>query len=613
MQSLRAALSKFFLRGASSQPSDQRWVQNRWNDTRARLGASNAEGFRKLARRQKTFILDACHHKRKDEDYVPMLLRGSLPRLLAKPFWSGPVRLLLPTALALVVLALAGCSSSHPPPPPVGNFSNASLTGQYAFSLTGIDPKGAYTARIGSFTADGAGHITGGLVDVLDLSTGQSASIISIAGGSYTIQPNGAGLALLKLDGGALQLSLSLQSSTGGFLIQSDLTATTSGSFSLQAASDFSLGALVNQYVFDLSGVTFVPSGSGAAPISVIGEFNANGTGTISGGVMDTNNGNLMPSGATAISPGTYEMDPTNGATYGRGTISFAGYTFAFYIVSSSQILVMEEDTLGGSAGTATLQSGPVPTQNSQFTGSFVYMVAAASVKGSKGPVARVARFSADGNGGLGSISLDDNNNGRYTHISQGSNITSATYTIDTSNSGSGRGTFTFTDSSAGTFKDVFYVISSSQGVVQETSASIIGGGPISAQSAGPFALSGLAGNYVFNWVGVQLGATTAIPLQEDFTGQYALANSTGTNISGTTDYVELGLSGNLLYTGVDLNGMLTINSESTTNNHYKFAVNGTTSTTINFQTYFVSPSLAYVVTSDSNRTMAGMISQQQQ
>jgi hypothetical protein len=542
-----------------------------------------------------------------------MLLRGSLPRFPSNPFWSCPVRLLLSVWLGLVVLTLAACGGSSPPPPPTGTFSNASLKGQYAFSLTGIDLKGAYTGRIGTFTADGDGNITAGLVDVLDLSTSQAASTIAVTSGSYTIQPTGTGLALLKLNGGALQFSLSLQSSTGGFLIQTDLSATTTGSFSLQTASDFTLGALVNQYVFSLSGITFVPSGSGAAPISVIGEFNANGTGTITGGVMDTNNGNLTPSGATAISPGTYQMDPTYGANFGRGTISFGGYTCAFYVVSSSQLLVMEEDSLGGSAGAATLQSGPAPTQNSQFTGSFVYLVAGSSVKGSRGPVARVAHFATDGNGGLGSISLDDNNNGRYTHVSQGSNITAATYTIDTSNSGSGRGTFTFTDSSAGTFKDVFYVISSSQGLVQETSSGIIGDGPMSAQSAGPFELSGLAGNYVFNWVGVQLGSTTAIPLQEDFTGQYVLANSTGTNISGTTDYVELGLSGNLLYSGVDLNGMLTIASDSSTNNHYKFAVNGSTSTTINFQTYFISPSLAYVVTSDSNRTMSGMISQQQQ
>jgi hypothetical protein len=541
-----------------------------------------------------------------------MFVRGFLPIFPTDRFWSRPVRLLLSAWLGLVLLTLAACGGSSPAPPPSGNFSNASLKGQYAFSSTGIDPKGAYTARIGTFTADGDGNITGGLEDVLDLSTGQPASTISVTGGTYTIQPTGTGLALLNLNGGALQFSLSLESPTAGFLIQSDLTVTTSGSFSLQTASDFSLGALANQYVFNLSGITFVPSGSGAAPISVIGEFNADGAGTISGGIIDTNNGNLTPSGATAIAPGTYQMDPTNGATFGRGTMSFGGYTFAFYIVSSSQILVMEEDTLGGSAGAATLQSGPVPTQNSQFNGSFVYMVAGASVKGSKGPVARVARFTADGNGGLGSISLDDNNNGGYTHISQGSNITNASYVIDTNNPGSGRGTFTFTDSSAGTFKDLFYVISSAQGVVQETSAGVIAGGPISVQSAGPFALSDVAGNYVFDWAGVQLGANTAIPLQEDFTGQYSLANSTSTNIAGTTDYVELGLSGNQFFTGVDLSGMLTINSDSTANNHYKFAVNGSNSTTINFQTYFVSPSMAYVVTSDSNRTMAGMISQQQ-
>jgi len=507
----------------------------------------------------------------------------------------------------LLAVAIIGCGGSTPaPPPPSGNFSNASLKGQYAYLMSGIAAEtGAYIARIGSFTADGAGNISAGLEDVLALSSGQPASVVSFTGGTYAIQPNGRGVISLQAASGGLKLSVALQSANSGFVVQTDLSAASSGSIHLQTPADFSLSALNNQYVFELSGVTFLPNA--AAPISLIGEFNANGSGAVTGGAMDINNGNLAPSGATLIAPGSYAMDPSNGAAFGRGTMAFSGYAFAFYIIDSTHIVILEEDALGGSSGDALLQTGPVPTQNSQFTGSFVYLIGGAFVHGTQGPIARVARFSSDGNGGIGSLSVDDNYNGNYTHTSQASNTS---YAIDTSNPGSGRGTFTFTSSGI-TVNNVFYVISSTQAVVQETTAGVIGGGPMNAQSPGPFALSGLTGNFVFYWSGVQLGANTAIPLEEDFVGQYALANTSSGNIAGATDYFELGLSGTSLFTDVPLAGTLTINGDGTANNLYKFAVNGSPSATVNFQAYFVNPSTAFLVTSDSNRTIAGIISQQ--
>lgn len=519
------------------------------------------------------------------------------------------MRILAAAFVSFAALVVAGCGGSSPaPPPPSGNFSNASLKGQYAYVMSGIEgTTGAHIARIGSFTADGAGNITAGLEDVLNLSTGQPASVIPFTGGTYTVLASGRGLALLKASGSTLQISLTLQSASAGFAIETDLSGATSGPFYLQNPSSFTASALSANYVFDLSGVTFVPSA--AAPISLIGEFNANGAGVISGGLMDSNNGNSTPPGATAIPAGTYAMDPTNGSTFGRGTMSFSGYNFAFYIIDSTHIVILEEDQLGGTSGQAYLQSSPVPTQNSQLTGSFVYLIGGASVTGSQGPIAEAARFTTDGSGSLSAFTLDDNNDGNYTHVSQASN---ASISLDTNNPGSGRGTFVFSNS-GNTYSYVFYLVSSSQAVVQDVSAGIVGDGPLMAQSSGPFTLSNLVGNFALNWSGIQIGANAATPSQEEYVGQYVLSNSSSSNISGLADYANLGLSTSTISTDLGLKGTLTINGDGTANNHYQFAVQASPSFTINFQAYFVNPSTVFMINSDSNRTTVGLIQQQQE
>jgi hypothetical protein len=104
----------------------------------------------------------------------------------------------------------------------------------------------------------------------------------------------------------------------------------------------------------------------------------------------------------------------------------------------------------------------------------------------------------------------------------------------------------------------------------------------------------------------VQLGSSTAVPFEEDFTGQYTLSNATANNIAGVTDYVELGLSSNNLFTNIGLGGTLTVNGDGTANNLYKFALGSSPSTTINFQAYFVNSSTVLLMCSDSARTTAG-------
>src|SRR5690242_7122634 len=85
-------------------------------------------------------------------------------RTAARAIFVKHASLLLAVALASFAAACSSGGSSFPtPPPPTGKFSNASLKGTYAFSMSGTDASaniGAFIARVGSFVADGSGGIS---------------------------------------------------------------------------------------------------------------------------------------------------------------------------------------------------------------------------------------------------------------------------------------------------------------------------------------------------------------------------------------------------------------------------------------------------------------------
>lgn len=504
--------------------------------------------------------------------------------------------------------ALSACGggggSTIPTPTPTGGFSLSSLKGQYAFSMSGLDQSGAYLARTGSFNADGAGDITSAMEDVVDLSAG-TATEVTFASSHYSVQANGRGVIVLQgASGSGLTLTMILQSPSQGFLLETDAGGGTSGNFNLQTTTDFVATALHGNYVFDFAGESL----TGATPtvVSTIGNITATGNGIFTGGVLDINDGNAGLSSAVNIPPGTYTLDPANGATFGRGTAIFAGHSFAFYIVDATRIKFLQEDSQGGSSGDAVLQSGAIPTQNSGFTGSFAYLVGGSSTLG---PDAAVARFTADGAGGVGTISYDENNNGTPLHISQGTNISSATFAIDTVNAGSGRGTVTFTDSSHGTFQYVFYLTSPTSGVIQDVSSGFVADGTLLAQTGAPFTFAGLVGNYAFNWSGVGLKSSSV----ENYVGQYALANSAANNISGVLDATSLDANGVASFPNSGAQGTLTITSDGSTNNTYQISAGNSVSPTYGFQAYIVDANTVILVGTDKNRVLAGFVSRQSQ
>jgi hypothetical protein len=521
-----------------------------------------------------------------------------------------------PLALVLAAVAAlfaAACSSNGAPtvPPPVtGGFSNADLQGTYAFSMSGTDAGanfGAFIARVGSFTADGRGNITAALEDVTD--NGSLPQLVQFTGGSYSIQANGRGTLTLVSSTGGLQLSIALNSGNAGVMIQIDLNATSSGSFTRQTPAAFTQTAIAGPYAFDVSGVITSGTNIGGAS-SVIGQIDTNGAGNVQGGLFDSNDAGSVLSAQPIPPGGFYQIDPANGSTFGRGSITFGGLSFIFYIVDGGRFKLMEDDGQFATFGDALQQSAAIATQNSQFRGDFTFLIGGGSVLGTAGPVARAAALTADGAGNLGAIVLDDNNNGTHQAITPNTTISNAIYDIDTVNAGRGRGTMSFTASSnpnLGSFFFAFYLISPTQAFIQDTSNGVIGDGSMFAQT-GPFSGAGLAGNFVFNWSGINLGSTANLVFEEDFVGEHSLSSAGG--IAGAVDFVELGssTSHSPAFLNQALSGSLTLNGNGMGSNDYTVTIGGSPQTTFHFKAYIANPDLILLVGADDTRTIAGSV-----
>ncbi len=505
-------------------------------------------------------------------------------------------------AAILVGSVTAACNNGTtvvgpPPPPATGNFSNASLKGQYAFSMTGTElcaGLSSFFTRAGSFTADGNGHISGGLEDV---NVCAGVFTLQFTNSTYSIGPDGRGKLTLKNSTGTTNYSITLTSSTQGVVAQTDVNSTATGSFQRQNTAAFSDPAIAGGYVFDFAGINVRLN-----PESVIGRFTADGGRGISSGLFDSNeagtssNQQLFPAGAF------YQIDTNgDGINFGRGTANIAGHNFAFYIVDGTRLKLLGTDFPAAFSGEAFAQ------QNMSFTGASLNSGFAFLIGGSAGgPIATAGRFTANGAGNLSEIFLDENNDGTVTLLpSQGGTVT-GTYTVDAN--GLGGGTATWTDSSAGTFSFIFYLISPTQAVFQETDSGITSDGTFLAQTAGPISPASLAGDFAFVWTGVSSD-------EEDFVGQMKLTSASGTNASGIMDFNEF-RTGTQFF-DIQFKGPLTITAPGTGPNTLSVTTNFPSPRTFDFTAYAVDSNAVFLIGTEAGtdtnrvRVIAGSLSRQ--
>jgi hypothetical protein len=500
-----------------------------------------------------------------------------------------------------------GITANPAPTPTSGPYSATSLSGTYAFEMSGQDG-GGFSARVGSFAANGAGGITSG---VLDVSSGVIPGVrtLTISSGTYMVGMNGKGtLSFVDSAGETLQLSIVMTSATAGLITETDGIATASGNFTVQDTTTFASFPtnFSGPYVFDVSGLD--PNGTAE---SIVGQFTGNGAGSFTSGVADVND-DFTASGQVPIT-GTFARDATYGATFGRGTASFmingGSINFAFYTVGSGRIRMLRTDFPAASVGDAVAQTGTIPTTAAGLTGNFAFILGGSNFVGAD---VRAGRVSLSG-GAVTNMQLDDDNssasgsgNSNHAAIPEGT-ISAASYTIDPS--GDGRGTLTFTDSSAGTFLFIFYLSSPTQAVIQDVSVGksalpiITADGSMQMQT-GTFTTAAEAGNWGFNWSGESINGSTGGFGEEDFVGQYTQTSAGG--ISGGVDFTET--SANSVVSGAAMSGSFTISGDGTGRNSYSITLATSPSATLNFAAYMVDPNTVFVVGVDTHRTITGSL-----
>ncbi len=282
---------------------------------------------------------------------------------------------------------------------PCGSGGESLLAGKYAYDLQGFlgAGSGSPVARIGSFTADGAGGIAfgdasgnGGEED-WNASSGPAHRAIVSSGSGYSVGSDHRGcLTLAYSDGTAATFRFALSGvssgvASAGSIIEFDDASGAgsrgSGLLLRQNASAFAPGALASGYAFGLDGED--PAGGSVA---IAGAFSLDpSTGAISAGSLDYNDAGNVPFGPTGASGASGNiLAGSSVAATGRVTASFAAgangaaYTahWTVYIVDANSLLLMSTDPQTAAtpivAGRA-IAAGPRGSLNaSSLAGPFV-------------------------------------------------------------------------------------------------------------------------------------------------------------------------------------------------------------------------------------------------
>jgi hypothetical protein len=539
-------------------------------------------------------------------------LGGNVGSIIAQGIYTAP---LVPPPGASVTITATPQAPGTPPMTATATveYGDSVLSGAYVFSATGRLGNGAFWARAGSFSV-GGGALTGS-EDTNQGGTPNSVIQRRTFTGSYSVGPDGRGT-MQFCENAASACPRGSGAATAFFRIvvaspnqvqmiefsppgATSATITASGEMVSQT-SQIPLNSqqlLSGTYSFGFSGVS-----SAAAEESVVGEFAATGFGTITaGGANAPGEMDINPplSGSPTVLPSTMYV-----INFPRGTVNLGGLNFAFYPISASRAKFIEIDPVAPSTATSSILVGDAYEQQtsancawtaSALTGATVLETsgAASGVK-----VADVGSFTASNTGAVGTVSagsLDQNSGGT---VSSAVGTLSGSYAMDPC----GRGTL-----SIGSHSYVYYIISPSSAVLQETTAGTVAHGLLAPSQGGPLTDATLTGSYALQMSGTDAAGSAGN--REDLLGQFT-SGGTGTKLAGTLDLNDFGTTQQDLAIA---NGMYSSAPASSLRATMALPVATSPATTRNLVLYMVSPTLFYALDVDASPagTAVGVISNQ--
>jgi hypothetical protein len=215
-----------------------------------------------------------------------------------------------------------------------GPFTNASVSGPFAFTIAGIDVfNGVPFASGGVLTSDGAGNISGGVEDFND---GGAITTNATFSGTYSMAPSGRATMTLNTTAGAFTFVI-YPSSGGVLVLETDTRFVTSGTALQQQATAFSNTTLSRTYGLNFTGA--IPNSN--SELDSIAEFTADGVNKVSG-IIDLNNSGGITFGQPLS--GTFST-AANGRTTMTLKTSLGTQNLAVYLVNGTRAVFIELDT----------------------------------------------------------------------------------------------------------------------------------------------------------------------------------------------------------------------------------------------------------------------------
>ena len=336
-------------------------------------------------------------------------------------------------------------------------FAVASVTGNYALQLSGpAAGQAGSAAEAGAFSADGAGVIGSGKLDVSEGTTANPALSVT---GVYTAPSSTTGRGTLTLTSNSVQnFAYYLIDATRAVLVETDAGKILRGDFVQQPAGPFTLGSFAGSYAMTASG-----SGT-PGPVALGGIFTLDGAGNVSNGVSDVNsNGNLQ--NAVPLT-GTYVLsDAVTGRVELAVNINGQPRKFALYPAAGNADAIVEIDGVQTTSGRAYRQATNVNT-TTQFTGAYAVSMSGTDFINSPGEEDATGLFAPNGGSAL-TGTIDINDNGTLAR-----NATVQASYLGTSTPGRVTSSLSTSSSALASGQFIYYVVDANHVLILETDSS---------------------------------------------------------------------------------------------------------------------------------------------